>query len=218
MTVPNHPKIYHIVHVDKLASIVGEGLLSDSDMEQRTDLGTTIGMSSIKRRRREDLQLSCHPGLFVGECVPFYFCPRSIMLYLIHRANHAELAYRGGQTPILHLECDLRSAVQWAEANRKRWAFSLSNAGSYYCEHRTNLAHLGELDWESIATTRWSGPGISGQVKEGKQAEFLIENSFPWHLVERIGMYSDNYAPQIARAMRGANHRPPVEVRRDWYY
>ena len=37
------------------------------------------------------------------------------MLYLIHRANHSELDYRGGQDPIVHLEADLREAVDWAE-------------------------------------------------------------------------------------------------------
>lgn len=31
--------------------------------------GTTIGMSRIKTRRLTELQLSSHPGLFVGQCV-----------------------------------------------------------------------------------------------------------------------------------------------------
>jgi hypothetical protein len=40
-------------------------------------------MSSIKRRRIEQLAVSCHPGTRVGDYVPFYFCPRSIMLFVI---------------------------------------------------------------------------------------------------------------------------------------
>ena len=58
--------------------------------------------------------MKCRPGLNVGDCVPFYFCPRSVMLYLIHRANHPELDYRGGQGPIVHLEADLHEAANWA--------------------------------------------------------------------------------------------------------
>ncbi|MBN1437860.1 MAG: DUF4433 domain-containing protein [Anaerolineales bacterium] len=30
-------------------------------------------MSGVKRRRLEELRLSSHPDLFVGDCVPFYF-------------------------------------------------------------------------------------------------------------------------------------------------
>ena len=37
-----------------------------------------------------------------------------------------ELAYRGGQGPIVHLEADLRDSVAWADQNRSRWAFTLS--------------------------------------------------------------------------------------------
>ena len=169
-------------------------------------------MNSIKQRRLNELTLASHPDLYVGQCVPFYFCPRSIMLYLIHRANHPELSYRGGQTPIIHLEADLSAAVAWADENGRRWAFTLSNAGAYYFEDRNNLAQLHELDWDAIQARDWQGR------KEGKQAEFLIEHSFPWHLVERIGVMNRTIYSQVVRALAGAGHQPPVEVRRDWYY
>jgi hypothetical protein len=219
MPAPARPKIYHIVHVDRLASIIGDGhLWSDAALLAKQRPGTTIGMSSIKARRLEELQLSSHPNLFVGQCVPFYFCPRSIMLYLIHRANHEELSYRGGQGPIVHLESDLHAAVAWAEKKDRRWAFTLSNAGAYYFEDRCDLDDLGEINWNAVATNRWSGVGISRQVKEGKQAEFLVEGCFPWHLVERIGAHSKGAAQQVANAMQGATHRPIIEVCSDWYY
>ena len=129
MAVPTQPKIYHIVHVDRLASIADRGLWCDARMLNRARAGTTIGMSSIKQRRLQ-LPIDCHQGLMVGDCVPFYFCPRSIMLYLIHCANSQELAYLGGQGPIVHLELDLLEVVSWTASKQRRWAFTLSNAGS----------------------------------------------------------------------------------------
>jgi hypothetical protein len=89
--IPNEPKIYHIVHVDRLASIIAGGLWCDAEVVRRAPPGTTIGMNAIKQRRLKELTLASHPGLFVGECVPFYFCPRSIMLYLIYQGNHPEV-------------------------------------------------------------------------------------------------------------------------------
>lgn len=132
--VPAEPKIYHIVHVDRLPSIIAAGCLwSDAEVSRRSAPGITIGMRGIKTRRLS-LPLENHPDLHVGDCVPFYFCPRSAMLYLIHQANNPGLSYRGGQGPIVHLEADLHETVAWADSQRQRWAFTLSNAGSFYFE------------------------------------------------------------------------------------
>lgn len=211
--VPSQPKIYHIAHVDRLPSIVADGFLwCDAQVVRRTPAGTTIGMSSIKQRRLNDLYLSSHPGLHVGDCVPFYFCPRSVMLYLIHQGNHPELTYRLGQGPILHFEADLHAVVAWANAQPERWAFTLSNAGSYFFEDRNDLARLNEIDWNAVQARDWR------QCKEGKQAEFLVEHCVPWHLVERIGVLNHLTYQQVVNAIPANGHRPTVEIRTDWYY
>ena len=174
-------------------------------------------MSTIKQRRLT-LDLSCHPGLHVGSCVPFYFCPRSVMLYLLYQANHPDLAYRGGQGPIVHLELGLHAVANWADANGKRWAFTLSNAGARYFEDRCDLDQLSEINWNAVNAKRWAGAGISSQIKEGKQAEFLVEDRVPWELVERLGVLSGVTYQNVANAIAHAAHRPAVEVRPDWYY
>lgn len=213
MPVPVQPKIYHIVHVDRLASILGaNGLLCDAQIIAKNAAGTTIGMNKIKQRRLNELTLDSHPGLYVGQCVPFYFCPRSIMLYVIYRADSDELAYKGGQGPIIHLQADLNATVQWAQQQGHRWAFTLSNAGSYYFEDRSNLGHLHELDWQAIDSRQWQG------CKEGKQAEFLIEHSFPWHLIEEIVVQSPLIHRQVVNTLQMAAHRPPVTINPNWYY
>jgi hypothetical protein len=214
MPPPAKPKIYHIVHVDKLAAIAADGFLfSDAVMAQHPPKGTVIGMNNIKARRMNELILNSHPGLYVGHCVPFYFCPRSVMLYLIHRRN-SELAYQGGQNPIVHLVADLGGVVTWAQANQRRWAFTLSNAGSYYFEDRCDLGQLGEINWNAVQTNQWSG----SPTKEQKQAEFLLDRHFPWHLIEQIGVLNQTTGQQAGQALAGAAHRPPVHILPAWYY
>lgn len=218
MPIPAIPKIYHILHVDRLASVLADGgLWSDAKVQEHSSPGTTIGMSGIKERRLKSA-LTSHPTLTVGQCVPFYFCPRSIMLYLIHQANHPELTYRGGQGPIIHLECDLHASIAWAEALQRRWAFTLSNAGSYYFEDRARVSQLNEINWDAVAAGKWSGPGVSSSMKEGKQAEFLLEESYPWALVERIGVQSQAVYQQVSGLLAGNSHRPKLEILREWYY
>jgi len=213
MTVPTQPKIYHIMHVDRLPSIVqGKGLWCDAEMVKHPGLGTTIGMNTIKSRRLNELTLNSHPGLHVGDCVPFYFCPRSIMLYLIHRSNHPELLYHDGQDLIVHLEVDLHAAVTWAEANGRRWAFTLSNAGPYFFEDRCDLSRLNEIDWKAVQARNWQS------CKDAKQAEFLVASSFPWGLIERIGVRTNPIYHQVAHTLTASSHKPRLEIKADWYY
>lgn len=134
------------------------------------------------------------------------------MLYLIYQANHVELTYRGGQGPIVHLESDLRATIAWAEANNRRWAFTLSNAGSRFFEDRSDLSQLHEIDWDAVQARNWAS------CKEGKQAEFLVENSFPWELVERVGVRTNATYHQAAHALNASAHKPQLEVITDWYY
>lgn len=213
MAVPADPKIYHIVHVDRLASIIADGeLFSDARMADRPGTGTVVGMNRIKERRLLELKLECHPDLYVGQCVPFYFCPRSVMLFLLHMGNHQDLTYHGGQEPILHLEADLHATVQWADENNIRWAFTLSNAGAYYFDDRNDLNLLDEIDWEAVEARNWK------RSKDGKQAEFLIENGFSWELVERIGVHSQRIGAQVVKEQQHSAHKPRVEIIPDWYY
>lgn len=211
-TVPARPKIYHILHVDRLESVVSNGCLwSDAEVQRRNPSGTTIGMSGIKQRRLT-IPLDSYPDLRVGDCVPFYFCARSVMLYVLSRANHPELAYRGGQDPIVHLEADFHEAVDWLEGNGRRWAFTLSNAGSWYFADRCDLAHLDEIDWAAVDATNWQ------DCRDEKQAEFLVEHSFPWTLFRRVGVRSKGFRQRVRRAIGNDAHQPEVEIKPNWYY
>ena len=140
------------------------------------------------------------------------FCPRSVMLYGISRGNHLELKYREGQGLRVHLEADLRRSVAWADASRRRWAFTPSNAGAKYFEDYDDLEYLNRLQWEAIQALDWK------ECQEGKQAEFLVECSFPWEWVSRVGVLSEDVGRQALRAMQGADHRPPVQIKPSWYY
>lgn len=215
MTVPEKQRIYHITHVDNIDEIVSEGALrSDAVMVARGGPAASIGMSAIKLRRLTELYVKCYPGDFVGEYVPFFFCPRSIMLYILHMDNSPELTYHGGQGPIVHLEADLRKSIAWADADDRRWAFSLSNAGAYYTQFRNDPDQLSEVNWPAVANDDFR----SREVKEGKQAEFLMQDLFPWDLVRRIGVHSEAIKTQVEEALAEADHQPPVVVRRGWYF
>ncbi|GLQ78507.1 hypothetical protein GCM10007881_20230 [Mesorhizobium huakuii] len=208
-------KIYHIVNVDKLPSIITEGrIYCDAEMAKKSALGgTTIGMNAIKNRRFS-LPVSCYSDARVSDFTPFYYCPRSVMLYVIHCANNPELTYRGGQDPIVHLEADLGKVIDWADERGHSWTIAGSNAGAAYTKFWRSKADLGNLNWAHIAARQWA----ASEIKEAKQAEFLFYHHFPWHLVERIGVNTLATFHAATAAVKNATHKPAVQQMPAWYY
>jgi hypothetical protein len=214
-SVPLSPKIYHITHIDNLLSIAGSmELVSDAKRIASEVNCSLVGMSTIKRRRLEEIKVSSHPGTKVGQYVPFYFCPRSIMLYILYKANHPELTYKDGQSPIVHLEADFYTTVNWASRERVRWAFSDGNAGAYITNFYKDTADLMYLDWSAIYSSDFS----DNKVKEGKQAEFLMFDVFPWTLVEKIGTINNTMALKVHTTLASFKHQPLIVVEPSWYF
>jgi len=213
--IPKNPKIYNITHIGNLENILYyEVIWSDA---KRLELGLEceiVGMSEIKRRRLEELEVKCHSGTMVGEYAPFYFCPRSIMLYILYMGNHPGIDYHEGQEPIIHLQADLKASVKWATNNNILWAFSDINAGTYAAQFYDDLSQLNDIiNWSAIEATDWRDAAI----KEYKQAEFLIYESFPWELVEKIGVCNRRIRDQVIEKL-GSRDSPEVRIERDWYY
>ena len=212
---PDKPKICHITHVNNLPGIIqADGLWSDA---KRIELGLAtnlIGMSRIKQRRLTEIEVNCHPGTKVGQYVPFFYCPRSIMLYILYRGNHDDIDYRDGQEPIIHLVADLDASIQWATANDVPWALSPTNAGARYATFFNQRDDFSQIDWQAVANRDFRDPA----VKEAKQAEFLMFEWFPWTLVERIGVFDQNVERLVSNHLSLAPHRPPVRVENGWYF
>jgi hypothetical protein len=212
--VPRAPKIYHITHVRNLRSIAATGhLVSDQRIAESEVSHVSVGMAHIKERRQRK-SLPCHEGTSVGDYVPFYFCPRSIMLFLLYKGNHPDLVYREGQGAIVHLQADLRKTIAWATSEKRRWAFTDGNAGSRLTAFFDSEDDMDKLDWDAIASTSWS----EVDIKEKKQAEFLMWHTFPFELIEAIGASSERAIQDVTRILGSTGHMPRCSVQSSWYY
>ena len=212
MAIPNSIKIFHILHIDRLNSILSKGhIFSDSYIRNRNIGGSTIGMSKIKEIRLSKRLLK-YPDLAIGDCTPFYFCPRSIMLYMIHKRNHPEISYRGGQEPIIHIVADFYKVIEWAQCKDRRWVFTTANAAASYTEDFNDVAQLSRINWDVINSNNWK------ENREPKQAEFLLEQSFPISLIEKIGVYSKEYATKVNELVSQYNLIIDVSIEPNWYY
>lgn len=207
--------IYHITHLDNLPSIISDGCLwSDKELLLKTTDVHKVGMNHIKARRLNEIQVTCHESTFVGDYVPFYFCPRSVMLFMLYKGNHQDISYDGGQEPIIHLEINLTNLIKWALKSKKQWAFSDRNAGSKLAEFFKDENDSDKINWDAIPKRYWNDPII----KEQKQAEFLVYENLPIKLISAIGVYDDTIKKQVEQHLKSTPHKPLVVVKRDWYY
>jgi hypothetical protein len=75
------PVIYHFTDVANLASILNADELR---CHSTADCAVDVADATIKSRRMSK-RVPCRPGGTVGDYVPFYFAPRSPMLFRIQR-------------------------------------------------------------------------------------------------------------------------------------
>jgi hypothetical protein len=120
------------------------------------------------------------------------------MLYILRMGNHPDVSYRGGQQAIVHLQADFYRVIEWANAHAVPWAFSTGNAGSYLTSFYNDPAQLTEIDWNAVAATDFR----DAKIKEGKQAEFLLADAFPWALIDKIGIMNSSIMTQVTLVWR----------------
>lgn len=72
--------IYHFTHIDNLAPIRAATKLRCDSVAREGVLRTEVGDPDIKESRRRR-SIPIEPGGRVGDYVPFYFAPRSPMMY-----------------------------------------------------------------------------------------------------------------------------------------
>jgi hypothetical protein len=206
--MPHDPEqilIYHITDVTNLPAVIAEnGLCSDAVMVKRSP--EIIGYDHIKKRRLKEIPVPCCEWRKVGEFVPFYFCPRSPMLFTINKGNTGRPV--GCQKTILHLVSTMAAGI----ATGKVWAISSGNAGAYHSTFSTKLDALDTLDWVAIRATQWQGN------QHQKSAEFLMADFFPWAAINEIGCENSATADTVRKLLVNAAHQPAVTVKTNWYY
>lgn len=171
----------------------------------------SIAYPHIKERRAQT-SVPMTPYGTLDEYVPFYFAPRSPMLYVNWKEKNPS---EYGEVCIVHLVSDCEAV---AEA-RLKFTFTDGHATmqpltSFY----GRLGDLDKIDWSVMESRMWTDTPSQPDRRRKRQAEFLVHQSFPWALVHEIGVINQNVEQVVEAMVASAAHRPSVVVRREWYY
>jgi hypothetical protein len=205
---PGHTPIYHITDITNLNDILAAGgLHSDAAMQLAGADPTQIGFAPIKLRRLTQYRVPCCDNRFVGEFVPFYFCPRSPMLYTVNNGNTGRP--KGCQSDILHLVTDVLSA---GSLNRS-WAVSDGNAGASYTTFSNAAGVLDNVNWAIVNSNNWASDRM-----HAKASEFLVADFVPMSIFTRIGCQNSTTAAATLKIVNRYNIKIAVDVIPNWYY
>jgi len=202
--------IYHITHIGNLVNIVKEGRLY-CDARAAQYARQNIAYSGLKdKRTRKPVPIEPHGT--IADYVPFYFAPRSPMLFAIHTGY-----VRNGlsQADIIYLV----TSVETVANAGKQFVFTDRNAVSLRAEFSNDLSQLNRyVDWNVMRSEYWHDCAEYPDRKSRRQAEFLVYQQLEWQLIEQIGVFDSTRRDAVLRVLNHAHHRPPVVVQRGWYY
>ena len=205
--------IYHITHIDNLESILSEGgLLAYNVMLETQTNYTNIAYENIQDRRAT-IRVPCGGGgVLHDDYVPFYFAPRSPMLYTINRGNVK--SYTQGQSTVIHLV----SYVENIEAADLSFVFTDGHAVMAFTDFFDDLNYLSAIDWDVMESRYWNDTNEDNDRKRRRQAEFLVRYFFPWQLITEIGVMNSTIKTQVENILQNFTHQPSFIVRNNWYY
>lgn len=166
--------IYHITHINNLESIISEGgLLAYNAMRTAEIQYTNIAYENIQNRRAT-FRIPCGAGGVLHDYVPFYFAPRSPMLYAINKGNVPN--YSQGQAAVIHLV----SSVDYIDAEGLDFVFTDGHAAMTFTDFFDDLNDLGAIDWDVMKSRYWNDTDEDNDRKRRRQAEFLVRNFLHW--------------------------------------
>jgi hypothetical protein len=203
--------VYHITHVDNIASIAQRGIiLCDRACSDGAMRPVSIAYADLKSRRTW-WPVRVARGGTLADYVPFYFAPRSPMLFVISRG--AVAGYDEGQAEVAPL-------VLAAEALAVPRGFAITDghAATPLTTQYAGLEHLDKVCWPIMYERYWSDTDEDGDRKRHRQAEFLVWRSVPFEQVRMIGVMTATIAERVRAALAGSTHAPHIVVRPDRYH
>jgi hypothetical protein len=204
--------VLHFTHVDNLELIAREGLWCDREVVAKGLLKVEAGNREIKQARRQ-LPVTAGPGGCPADYVPFYFAPRSPMMFAIYKGRVPE--YQEGLAPIVYLVTTIGAVL----AAGLRFVFSDGNCGSVVTDYGDDLARLDELvDWGLMRERYWADTPDDPDRRRRRMAEFLVHERVPWELFGAVVAMTEQTSNTVRGIMGRLRLETDVLVKSGWYY
>lgn len=224
MPAPRPTRLFHITAITNLPAILASGALLSKNGGAAAGVNYQNIAHAGAQGARAMRAVPDPPGGSVHDFVPFYFAPRSPMLFAINGGRVAGCTWR--QADIMHFE----TTVEHVNALGAPFVFYDRNATLAFSTPYTDLAHLDTaVAWDLIT----EAPQLDGYCKfwqsrpadaryadrmERRQAEFLVRDHVPLSCMTRLGVIDDRRQKLVQGLLAGAGVPLRVDVMPSWYF
>jgi hypothetical protein len=207
-----HTVVLHMTSMANLPNIVAEQTLyCDRTMQANGQLQVEIGDLGVKEFRRSR-KLEIGPKPSPDYYVPFYFAPRSPMLYKIHMGSVP--SYKQGQGTIVYLA----TTMQAVATLRIPWLLTDGNCAVRMSKVYDQAEHLDKVDWAIMRERYWNDTLEDPDRMRRRMAEFLVHDQLPFGAIKHVVAMTTQVAELTQAVLESGPHRPSISVNRNWYY
>jgi len=200
----------HFTHIDHLPSILADGLVADSRVGDR--LRHEVGGRGVKDQRRR-AAVPLPPGGVVSDYVPFYFAPRSPMMFAIKGGRVPE--YGTDTEPLIYLV----STVERLDELGCRMLFTRRNAALRNAEFTDSIGQLDRhVDWALMQERYWKNTDQDGDRRSRRMAECLVPGVVPPAAILHLVTFNARYQANARSILSQADAMIAVRVEPDWYF
>lgn len=206
---PESALIFRITHISNVPWILANGLHCASSGQLDPSF-TPIGNPDLIARRA-DRPVPVPPGGSLSDYIPFYFTPRTPMLYNVTTGRGLPRATPPAEIAILVASArDLEQAGHTVIVTDRHAV--LRNAS-----FTVGLGKLGDLDWERLRTTDFRRRPDEPDRFERYQAEALVHGKLEAHDLRGIVCYGPGEAKVVTEALARGRLSIEVGAQPAWY-
>jgi hypothetical protein len=202
---------YRITHIENLPLILQRGIVCKRHPMASTEYINIGNRDVIQVRDNEPVRLNGYGN--IGDYVPFYFTPRSLMLFNIITGYWAPLVPKRNKSDILVIRCVITEL-----AKLEKWFFTNGQGNDMVSSHFNDLKQLEEIDWDIIQKSEFSKSDGDYDRPRRYQAEFLVKDSVPVDSIESLVVFNQAAADKVAQTLRENNTNLAVHIHPSYFF
>lgn len=199
--------LYHLTHINNLQSILQQGNLWSHALVRKNAISYKDVANQDVQTRRERTKIPIGVVGSLHEYVPFYFAPRSPMLYALCMQQIP-------QNDIVYFMTNKEMIQQYCSSFVFTDAHAIRRLTNFY----TQLSDLNKIDWELMKASQWADTDDDPNRKARRQAEFLVYNEVPLSACLGFAVYSNPAKRKVEEMLQDADITLPVAVRKSFYF
>jgi hypothetical protein len=202
---------YRITHRDNLDHVLKYGLVNKHHINADKNFVAIGNLEIIDVRGDTKVNLPGYGN--VGEYVPFYFTPRSIMLYNIVTGYYAPKVPKRGKNEIIIIRCHIEDLVQG-----NKWFFTDGQANDGETAHYDDIRYLDQIDWDCIQQSNFNKSDGDYDRQRRYQAEFLVRNEVPAAQIQSVCVYNEAVKGWAEQKINAAGLKIPVYIHQQYFF